>query len=146
MKGLRREANGAALMDLRGSLTRIVQIESQRRMTVVAIAIKRYQIKHGTAPSSLAALVPDYLGDVPMDLMSGKSLCYRLKSDGTFLLYSTGEDGKDDGGDPRPKDGGTNYGLWEGRDAVWPAAASPEEEAVWENSMAKTNSSDGGTH
>jgi hypothetical protein len=55
--------------------------------------------------------------------MSGKSLCYRLKPDGSFLLYSVGEDGKDDGGDPKPA-GGNRYGLWGGRDAVWPMAAS----------------------
>jgi hypothetical protein len=139
MKGLRREANGAALLDLRKSFTRIAQVETQRRMTLVAIAIRRYQLRHGAAPSNLTALVPDYLAVVPMDVMSRKPLCYRLNPDGSFVLYSTGEDGIDDGGDSTPKDGGTNYGLWEGRDAVWPTVASPEEEAAWGQSLAKTN-------
>ncbi len=82
----------------------------------------RYQLKHGAAPKELNALVPEFLASVPMDPMSGKPLCYRLNADGTFTLYSTGEDGKDDGGDGTPSDGGQKFGLWEGRDAVWPTA------------------------
>jgi hypothetical protein len=92
-------------------------------MTLAAIALKRYQLRHGTLPPALEAIAPEFLPSVPFDPMSGKALCYRLKSDGGFLLYSVGEDGKDDGGDARPA-GGTVFGLWEGRDAVWPGAAS----------------------
>lgn len=108
----------------------IVRTEVQRQLTVTAIAIKRYQLKHGEPPPSLAALVPEYLKKMPIDLMSGKELLYRVKGDGTFVLYSTGEDGKDDGGDPRPARADGKFGLWEGRDAVWPTAASPEEQAA----------------
>ena len=50
-------------------------------------------------------------------------LRYRLKPDGTFLLYSVGEDARDDGGDPTPPSAG-KFDLWEGRDAVWPSSAA----------------------
>ncbi len=109
---------------LSGSVRHIIELETQRRLTITDIAIMRYQLKHGAAPKELAALVPEFLASVPMDPLSGKALCYRLNADGTFVLYSTGEDGKDDGGDGTPRDGGTKYGLWEGRDAVWPTAAA----------------------
>jgi hypothetical protein len=44
-----------------------------------------------------------------------------------MLLYSVGKDGKDDGGDPTPPVG-MPAGLWEGRDAVWPSAATESGE------------------
>jgi hypothetical protein len=100
---------------------RAAHVETERQMTLAAIALKRYQLRHGRRPTSLDALVPQFLPAAPYDPMSGKALCYRLKPDASFLLYSVGEDGKDDGGDPRPA-GGPVFGLWEGRDAVWPSA------------------------
>jgi hypothetical protein len=35
---------------------------------------------------------------IPNDVITGKPLCYRLESDGTFVLYSVGWNEKDDGG------------------------------------------------
>ena len=99
-----------------------VHAETERQLTLAAIGVKRYQLRHGTLPPSLEALVPELLPATYCDPMSGKALCYRLKPDGGFLLYSVGEDGKDDGGDVRPASGNA-FGLWEGRDAVWPVAA-----------------------
>jgi hypothetical protein len=66
---------------------------------VTAIALKRYQLRHGNYPTDLSMLVPEFLSTVPRDPVDGKLLRYRLNPDGTFLLYSVGEDGKDDGGD-----------------------------------------------
>jgi hypothetical protein len=98
-------------------------VETERQMTLAVIGLKRYQLRHGNLPASLQGLAPEFLPAVPYDPMSGKPLCYRPKPDGSFVLYSVGEDGQDDGGDPNPAVG--NYlGLWQGRDAVWPAAVS----------------------
>jgi hypothetical protein len=97
-------------------------VETERQMTLAAIALKRYQLRHGRLPTSLPALVPEFLLAAPCDPMSGKDLCYRLKPDGCFVLYSVGRDGKDEGGDATPVSG-TAFGLWEGRDVVWPVAA-----------------------
>ncbi len=45
-----------------------------------------------------------------------------------FLLYSVGEDGKDDGGNSAPQEDKKRYRqIWDGRDAVWPSAATAEE-------------------
>ena len=102
---------------------RAVHTETERQMTLAAIALKRYQLRHGNLPPSLAAMVPKLLPAVPYDYMSAKPLGYRVKPDGTYVLYSVGEDGKDDGGDPNPLPG-TPAGLWGGRDAVWPSPAT----------------------
>ena len=99
--------------------------ETERQMTLASVALMRFQLRYGKAAPDLAALVPEFLGSVPYDCMSGEPLRYRLKPDGTFVLYSVGEDGRDDGGDPTPVTP-KRYDLWEGRDAVWPAPASAE--------------------
>jgi hypothetical protein len=95
-----------------------------KEMVISIIAIKRYELREGKSPSSLAALLPDFLDATPRDFMDGQPLRYRLNSDGSFALYSVGKDGHDDGGDPMPEattttsDGDT--APWNGRDWVWP--------------------------
>jgi len=60
--------------------------------------------------------------------MDGKTLRYRPLPDGSFVVYSVGEDGKDDGGNPARRADRKDYRqIWDGRDAVWPAAATAEE-------------------
>lgn len=93
--------------------------ETERQMTLAALALTRYQLRHGRLPETLAALIPEFLAVAPGDPMGGNSLSYRPRPNGTFLLYSIGLDGRDDGGDPRPGPGG-KPGFWEGLDAVWP--------------------------
>src|SRR5208283_3551883 len=61
-------------------------------MVITAIAIKRYELKHGNAPADLTSLVPDFLPDLPPDLMDGQTLHYRPESNGHFTLYSVGDD------------------------------------------------------
>jgi hypothetical protein len=99
--------------------------ETERQMALAAITLKRFQLRHGRLPPDLAALVPEFFAELPWDCMSGKPLCYRLKPGGGFLLYSVGDDGQDNGGDPSPLSG-KDVGLWEGRDAVWPAVAEAQ--------------------
>ena len=105
-----------------------VHTETERQMTLATIALKRFQLRHGKLPASLEGLVPEFLPAMPYDYMSAKPLCYRLKPDGSYVLYSVGEDGKDDGGDPTPSPGPTP-GLWDGRDVLWPSPATESGEA-----------------
>jgi hypothetical protein len=100
-----------------------VQNETMRQLTITAIALKRYELGHHRLPSDLAELVPEFLSAVPIDPMSGQPLRYHLNADGSFVLYSVGEDGHDDGGNPNPPKSSDRPGLWSGRDAVWPVAA-----------------------
>jgi hypothetical protein len=94
-------------------------------MVITTIAIKRYQLKHGQTPADLNALVPDFLPGLPLDLMDGQPLRYRLEENGRFKLYSVGADGHDDGGAGAPGFVDTHVGYpqpWTGKDLVWPQA------------------------
>ncbi|BDS08066.1 hypothetical protein NT6N_31060 [Oceaniferula spumae] len=66
----------------------------------VAIALERYHLAQGNYPSTLAPLAPDFLASVPTDVVNGEPLQYRVKQDGTPLIYSIGVNGSDDGGRP----------------------------------------------
>ena len=47
-----------------------VNAETQRRLAVTAIALKRFELRHGKPPSNLLALTPEFLTQVPIDPMS----------------------------------------------------------------------------
>ncbi len=107
-------------------LVRIRTVEIERALLICALALKRYELKHSQYPTDLSALVPEFVTQPPRDPMDGKPLRYRLNPDGTFLLYSIGENGVDDGGNPAPlKEAPRQW--WRSRDAVWPWPASREE-------------------
>jgi hypothetical protein len=105
------------------SLRRAWITETVKELAVAAIAVKRYELRHGRAPASLEALTPEFVKEVPWDYMDGKPLKYKPPG----RLYSVGEDGVDDGGDAAPKEAISNYNLQNGRDLVWPEPASKEE-------------------
>ncbi len=96
------------------------------QMVTAAIAIKRYETRYGKPPVSLEALVPEFLGRVPRDYMDGQTLRYRVRSDGSYCLYSVGADACDDQGSvaPPPNDH-EPASVWSGRDWVWPRVAVP---------------------
>jgi hypothetical protein len=124
----------------------VFEAEVARQLTTTAIALKRYQLRHNQYPSGLSELVPELLSAVPRDPADGQPLRYRLKSDGTFLLYSIGSNGIDDGGDALPtaqsaSGGGAilgerSFNWTKGRDLVWPSPASPEEITSYQNKNA----------
>lgn len=66
-------------------------------------ALERHRLVHGSYPETLAALGPAFLPKPLLDPMNAKPFQYRRTDDGWFLLYSVGEDGKDDGGGFRAK-------------------------------------------
>jgi hypothetical protein len=66
------------------------------RITRTGLALLRYRPAHGGFPATLDALG---LRDVS-DPFTGKPLRYRIENQG-FVLYSVGEDLKDNGGSPR---------------------------------------------
>jgi hypothetical protein len=95
-----------------------------------AIAIKRYELREGRLPSALAALVPEFLPQMPVDYMDGKALRYCVDSDGAFVLYSVGVDGHDAQGDATFS--GANRSS--PRDIIWPRPASDVDLLGWRTS------------
>lgn len=120
-----------SVLSLHKFSNRMAIAETSRQLMVAAIALKRHHLRHGNFPADLAALTPEFLPNIPHDPMDGQPLRYRRNADGTFTLYSIGENGTDDGGDgAREKATSSprqNFNWQYGRDRVWPQRASAEE-------------------
>src|SRR5947209_1044060 len=63
----------------------------------LAFALEWYRRDHKGYPEELEALAPKYLKEIPNDLFSNKPLIYR-QSRTSYVLYSVGVNGRDDGG------------------------------------------------
>lgn len=117
-------------------LKKAVTAETQRRLVITAIALKRHRQRHGKLPADLSALAPEFFSAVPLDPLDGKPLRYRTAADEEFLLYSIGTNGTDEGGDPRPESSTAKNFYWtSGRDWVWPLPASPEDVAKYHEDL-----------
>jgi hypothetical protein len=127
-----------SVFSLSSFFNRMIRAEAAKQMTITAIALKRYQLKHGNYPPNLSALVPEFSPAISRDPVDGQPLRYRRNADGTFLLYSVGENGVDDGGDPKPSSDHSKSLYWQfGRDWVWPQPATAEEVQAYYVSKAK---------
>lgn len=116
---------------MQGYISRIRSADVAQTVVTTAIALKRYYLKHGNYPPHLDALVSEYLPAIPLDPVDGKPLRYRPEPDGSFLLYSVGPNGTDDGGNPALEkfvEGGKIYWLNNhALDWVWPRLATDAE-------------------
>ena len=75
-------------------------------------------------PTSLDNLVPHELRVLPADLVTGEPLRYRIKTDGTPLVYGLGFNEVDDGGVPAH---GSGFLAW-----VWQYTGTPgQTEKDW---------------
>jgi hypothetical protein len=123
----------SAIFPLSAIFNRVMVAETSRQVTIAAIALKRYQLKHGNYPPDLNSLVPEFVPTVPLDPVDGQPLRYRLNADGSFLLYSVGENGRDDHGNPALRADTqlpNRYYSWQNHDAldwVWPQPATESE-------------------
>jgi len=108
-------------------LRRAMVFETAKNMTIVAIALKRYERQHQQLPPTLDRLTPAVLKTIPLDYMNGQALHYQKNSDGTFLLYSVGENGVDDGGNPSSHKWWEFYWFAHTLDLVWPQPATAAE-------------------
>ncbi len=93
----------------------------------VVCALERHRFSHGEYPAKLAELVPDFIDQLPRDLISGELLHYG-KSDGDaakarFKLYAIGWNSRDDGGAPSQRRGVSYSVDMKSGDWVWPQPA-----------------------
>jgi hypothetical protein len=82
--------------------------EQTQKNLQIAFALAAYRKDNGQYPTKLDELAPKYLAAVPLDVFGGKPLVYKLDGKG-YLLYSVGQNEKDEGGqsyddDPRGDD------------------------------------------
>jgi hypothetical protein len=122
-----------SLPALQKAIAKALRLETERALIETGIALRRHRLRHGRLPERLEQLVPDFLAAVPVDGMDGRPLRYRVNADGTYALWSVGEDFVDDGGDftpPNPK--ASTLRWWNAKDAVLPLRASDVEVAQWD--------------
>jgi len=77
---------------------RFVFAQSSLDLARTACALERYRLAHGGYPETLDVLAPQFIGQLPLDIINGQPLHYRRTDDGQFVLYSIGWNEKDDGG------------------------------------------------
>jgi hypothetical protein len=116
-----------AIANWERALHTAAKTETLKQMTIGAIAIKRHELAHGRPPARLEELVPQFLTEIPRDLMDGGHIRYLVGDNGDYTLYSVGENGVDDGGDPSDSKESPRRELWAGRDAVWPRGMMNDE-------------------
>ena len=85
------------------ALGRVYESEWRVRTQVdaarTAIAVERFRLAHGRLPEALDQLAPDFLERIPRDPHNeGKPLSYRVKGDGSFIVYGFGRNRRDDKG------------------------------------------------
>ena len=74
--------------------------EAQNDMLLLALCLRAYSLERGAYPSALAALAPAYLPQLPEDPFAAQGSYLYKPAGSSYVLYSIGPDGKDDGGLP----------------------------------------------
>lgn len=103
------------------TLQAVYRCQATRRQLIVVMALELHNRKYHELPDRLEALTPEFLSEVPLDPFSehGQSGSLRYRRDGgSYLLYSLGAGGDDNGGLNGESYGAPNPGV----DLNFPAA------------------------
>ena len=74
--------------------------ETQHNLLLITFALRAYHADHGAFPANMKALIPAYLKKMPPDPFAAEQKLKYQHSEKSYLLYSVGPDGNDDGGVP----------------------------------------------
>jgi len=88
------------LPSLDKSVRKAAEAQTVANHAGLACALERYRLANGQFPDRLEALAPQFMPQLPNDVLTGEPYKYRRTADAGFLLYSIGWDEKDDGGVP----------------------------------------------
>jgi hypothetical protein len=94
--------------------TSVATLQANVDVTRVGLALQRHKAALGSYPPALAGIDSAFLDEIPPDPFTGQSLNYRPEGDG-FVLYSLGENLKDDNGTEEGKDNRKSKAF----DIVW---------------------------
>lgn len=74
--------------------------ETRNDLLLVVLALRAYKLEHGSYPDALDQLTPAYLNPIPSDPFAVNAPLKYRRAGASYVLYSVGPDGKDDGGRP----------------------------------------------
>ena len=86
--------------------------EARLDLMQMGLLLEQYKAQKGALPATLDVIAADLGGSLPVDPFSGEGYHYQLL-DGSFLLYSVGENLQDDGGVHDVKKGDI---VWRGKE------------------------------
>jgi hypothetical protein len=92
-----------AMTSFRQTFDAVLACNVHQDGAIVACALRRYSLEHGTIPDRLEKLVPDFLKEVPTDPYDGKPLRFKATGD-QWVLWSIGPDRIDNGAESRVTD------------------------------------------
>ncbi len=72
--------------------------QAKADQALIVLALEKFRQVNGQFPTALAALKPQFLAEIPGDVINGQPLHYRRVDNDSFLLYSVGWNETDDGG------------------------------------------------
>jgi len=91
-------------------------LDTSRALAATALAVRWFESEQHHLPSSLDELVPDYLPQVPWDVMAPNTRLHARFDGKDPILWSVGPDGVDNGGDDHVAKEQDN--AWQGPDLV----------------------------
>jgi len=100
-------------------LAKSSRAQTTAQQTALACAQERYYLAYKQYPEKLAELVPQYIQQIPRDVMDGQPLRYRRDQPADYILYSVGWNQTDDGGTPGISKSKQARGDIETGDWVW---------------------------
>lgn len=80
----------------------------------IAIALERFRIRRRMLPDDLSSLVPEFIDELPHDLIGGEPLHYQKSEDGGYVLWSVAWNGIDEKG-KRSDDREAGDWVWTGK-------------------------------
>ena len=73
------------------------RLNARHEGVLTGIALQRYFLEHGKWPGSLVELSPEFLAEIPTDIVTGNEMLLSFDEQGP-IVYSVGNDLDDDGG------------------------------------------------
>lgn len=107
-----RDPDAEGWSTLKSAATVSLRAEAGIAVLRTGIALERHHLKHGSYPTALQDLVPDFLPALPTDPFDRKSLRYQRMPDGSPRVWSIDADLLDEGGLPHRDRGSKGDLVW----------------------------------
>jgi hypothetical protein len=107
-----------AIPNFSNGLEKVARIQTSINQALIVCALERFRLARSEYPASLAELTPQFINQLPLDVIDGRPMKYRRTNDGNFVLYSVGWNERDEGGIASPANGKGKRDAAEG-DWVW---------------------------